>query len=62
MAKRMKPSGKYNAVIGAVAHDQLKEISLKELENLIEPKGLLVDLKGIWPSVNSNTKLRVWRL
>ena len=57
-----KPSGKYNAVIGAVAHDQLKEISLKELENLIEPKGLLVDLKGIWPSVNSNTKLRVWRL
>lgn len=43
----------YDAVIGAVAHDQYGAIDQAKLEAMIAPDGLLFDLKRIWPAYAS---------
>lgn len=40
----------YDAVIGAVAHDQYGAIEQETLEAMVAPGGLLFDLKRIWPA------------
>jgi len=52
-------TGGYDCVVGAVAHDQYKNISP---EKLINAGGLIADLKAIWPSVANNGKCRYWSL
>ncbi len=42
-------STKYQAVIAAVAHREFKEIVTSQWEDLLDKKGVLVDLKGIAP-------------
>ena len=54
--------GEFNAVIGAVAHDEFRAIQLEKLKSLVKPKGILVDLKHIWPSFLATNNYRVWRL
>lgn len=43
----------YDAVIGAVAHDQYGAIDQAKLEAMIAPDGLLFDLKRIWSAYAS---------
>lgn len=42
--------GQYDAVIGAVAHDQYAAIKQTKIEAIVAPNGLLFDLKRIWPA------------
>jgi len=39
----------YQAVIAAVAHRQFTDLTSEQWQQLLEPKGLLLDLKGILP-------------
>ena len=51
-----KPSGKYDAVIVAVNHDEYIGLQESDLKTLLNDKGILVDIKGIFkrkfPSIN----------
>jgi len=52
----------YDAVVGAVAHDDFQALSPAAIEQALKPDGLLVDLKGIWRRLELAAPLRVWRL
>ena len=53
---------RFDAVIGAVAHQEICDIPLESIKNLIKPGGVLVDVKQVWPSIAATETLRVWRL
>lgn len=38
----------YDVVVGAVAHQQYRDLSEQAIMRLVEPCGLLADLKGLW--------------
>jgi len=40
--------GQFDLVVAAVAHDQYRSMSDKDLRGLVSPGGTLADLKGIW--------------
>ena len=40
---------KFEAIIGAVKHDEFKSISIEDWKNLIKEKGVLYDIKGMIP-------------
>ena len=40
---------KFDSIIAAVSHDQFRDLSSKFLKNLISPKGVFLDIKGILP-------------
>jgi UDP-N-acetyl-D-galactosamine dehydrogenase len=52
----------FDAVIGAVAHDEYREIAPARLEAMTGPDALVVDLKGIWPDFDAGPSVRLWRL
>jgi len=52
----------YDAVVGAVAHDDFQALSPAAIGQVLKPDGLLVDLKGIWRRLELAAPLRVWRL
>ncbi|MBL4720033.1 MAG: nucleotide sugar dehydrogenase [Alphaproteobacteria bacterium] len=52
-------SDDYDCIIGAVAHDEYKNITP---ENLIKPGGLIADLKAIWPDAATSDVCRYWSL
>ena len=52
----------FDAVIGAVAHQEICDIPLESIKNLIKLGGVLVDVKQVWPSIEATETLRVWRL
>ncbi len=54
--------GKYDAVIGAVAHDTFQSWSIEQVGALLEKDGLLADLKGIWRENQVDTDVQYWRL
>lgn len=43
-----KPSGTYDAVIVAVSHDDYTQKSERDFKNLLNEKGILVDIKGMF--------------
>ena len=53
---------KFDAVIGAVAHEVICNILIQDIKKLIKPGGALIDVKQIWPSIEGTKALRVWRL
>jgi UDP-N-acetyl-D-galactosamine dehydrogenase len=40
---------RYDAVVGAVSHNDYRELSAEQLDGLIAEGGLLADLKKMWP-------------
>ena len=52
-------SNDYDCVIGAVAHDQYKEVSP---ESLVRSGGLVADLKSVWPATANSATCRYWSL
>ena len=52
----------YDAVVGAVGHDVFRQISGDRLQALFAPRGLLVDIKGIWQETMISGDIRRWRL
>lgn len=55
-----EPTGKYDSVIVAVAHDAYKDFPESYFESLSTEQGLLVDVKGIYR--NKIRKLNYWSL
>ena len=55
-----KPNGKYHAVILAVNHDEYLNKPESYFADLLEDKGIFVDLRGSYR--NAITKLNYWSL
>jgi len=54
-----EPSGPYHAVLGAVPHAVFTDMPIADL---LEPDGLVADIKGIWRGVDLGAGLRRWSL
>lgn len=54
------PTGTYDAVIVAVAHDQFKQMEADDFKRLMPDQPLLVDIKGIFKHLDS--QIDCWRL
>ncbi len=54
--------GRYDLVVGAVAHDDYRQLSDADLEALMNPGGLLADLKGIWRDRELDPAIGRWTL
>ncbi len=52
----------YAAVVGVVSHDCYKDIPLAEFERLLEPGGLIADIKAMWRGLEKPQYLRKWQL
>ena len=52
----------YDAVIGAVRHDEYGAFGAKALTGLLADGGLLADIKGMWRSVELPDAYRRWQL
>ena len=57
------PIGKrFDCVVGAVAHDEYKAFTAETLGSLLNPGGLVADIKGIWRSMQLPAGIRRWEL
>jgi UDP-N-acetyl-D-galactosamine dehydrogenase len=52
----------YDLVVGAVAHDQYRQLPDNDLAALVAPGGTLADLKGMWRERSLNPALDRWTL
>lgn len=50
-----KPAGKYDAIIIAVAHEPYRQLGEAWFRSLLEPRGIIYDLKGIFRGKISRT-------
>ncbi len=55
-------AGRYDAVIGAVPHDTFRHLTSDAIADLLEPEGLLADVKGIWRQIDLPAGYRRWNL
>jgi UDP-N-acetyl-D-glucosamine/UDP-N-acetyl-D-galactosamine dehydrogenase len=56
-------SRRYDAVLGAVAHDAYRGLTARQLSALVVPGGLIADIKRIWPEAASAMEgATVWTL
>jgi UDP-N-acetyl-D-galactosamine dehydrogenase len=51
------PDGRFDAVILAVKHDEIAAIGEAAIRDLLNPNGLIYDIKGILPASASNVRL-----
>ncbi len=56
------PDHSYVAVVGCVSHDEYKDIQMSELERLLEPGGLIADIKAMWRDKEKPQYIRKWQL
>ena len=54
--------GKFDAIIGAVAHSMYRSFSSATLQTLIKPDGLLADVKALWRDLVLPENVRRWEL
>jgi len=55
-----EPSGDYHSIIVAVGHDEYAALNESDFQNMLVPKGIVVDLKGIFR--NRINQLNYWSL
>lgn len=53
---------RFDAVVGAVAHDVYKDMSVPVIEKMIKPGGLVADVKGIWRHHRFSDATKRWQL
>ena len=59
----VNPDGvRYPLVVGAVAHSDYRAFSAADLEQLLDPNGILADLKGIWRDRQLRPAIDRWSL
>ena len=54
-------SGSFDVIVGAVPHDEYRQLDQSKLLALLPPHGLVADLKRIWPHIEAGTRT-VWTL
>ena len=52
----------YDMVLGAICHQQFRELSATKISKLLRPGGVLADLKGIWPQEFLDDSYVRWNL
>lgn len=52
----------FTCVVGAVAHDQYKNLDAATLSSLMVSGGILADIKGIWREKSFSPNIRRWEL
>ena len=62
LAPRLPEGKKFDCVVGAVAHDQYREFTPETLAALLNPGGLVADIKGLWRDLALPASLRRWEL
>jgi UDP-N-acetyl-D-galactosamine dehydrogenase len=61
--KVTSPDGeRYDLVVGAVAHDEYRQLTDVQLEAMVAPGGLLADLKGMWRDRELDPAVSRWTL
>ena len=50
-------NGYYDAIVLAVAHSDFKKMGISAIKALLKPKGIIYDLKYIFPADDSNIRL-----
>ena len=55
-------NGKYACVIGAVPHDQYRQMSVDEIVAVVQPGGLIADIKGMWRKLDLPEGYHRWQL
>ncbi|MEO8455998.1 MAG: nucleotide sugar dehydrogenase [Sphingomicrobium sp.] len=61
--KVTEPDGRrYDLVVGAVAHQEYRELADERLAGLITPGGILADLKGMWRDRRLDPAIDRWTL
>jgi UDP-N-acetyl-D-glucosamine/UDP-N-acetyl-D-galactosamine dehydrogenase len=53
---------RYDAVVGAVAHDAFRSFDTGRFARLLAPRGLLADIKGVWRDVALPAECERWQL
>jgi UDP-N-acetyl-D-galactosamine dehydrogenase len=55
-------NGRYDLVVGAVAHEEYRHLSDMELQAMLSPGGTLADLKGMWRDRELGPAVGRWTL
>ena len=56
----LRELGGYDALVGAVAHDEYRALQPAEFATLVAPGGLVADVKGIWRKTELPNSLQRW--
>lgn len=62
LAKDMRLGAPYAAVVGAVAHKDYLGLNQKDFKELLIPKGLIADVKGMWRPMDLPEIFKRWQL
>lgn len=62
LAQNMGARGPYAAVVGAVAHKDYFAFNQKNFKDLLLPKGLIADIKGMWRPMDLPATFKRWQL
>ena len=58
-----EPDGRrYDLVIGAVPHKAYRDLTDAELEGMLNPGGMLADIKGMWRDRSLDPSIARWSL
>ena len=55
-------AGPFDALVGAVPHDDYRRLDMAAIERLVVPGGLLADIKGIWRGQDLPDTITYWSL
>lgn len=53
---------KYVCVVGAVQHDLYRNMTARQIQNLVQPGGLVADIKAMWRDMEFGDGVRRWQL
>jgi len=56
------PSGKYDAIVVAVNHDEYKNLQMDYYKSLMHPNPILFDIKAMYPIPNKQEGVQYWRM
>jgi UDP-N-acetyl-D-galactosamine dehydrogenase len=62
LARELDDVGRFDALVGAVAHAVFKAFTAEVFESLLNPGGLIADVKAIWRGVEFPAGVRRWEL
>ena len=53
-------NGKYDCLVGAVPHREYRDLGAATFAQLLNPGGLVADIKGMWRQVELSDGLARW--
>ncbi len=58
----LEPGSGYDAVVGAVAHQSYRALSIDQLASFVRPEGIVADLKRLWSFPDGALPFQRWSL